>query len=63
MATRFESKKNNPNSQTLSSKRKVLREFQKMQEQLKGIHQEFIMPEGEEFFDENDETRVSYSSC
>ena len=31
MATRFESNKNNPSSQVLSSKRKVLREFQKMQ--------------------------------
>ena len=52
MSTRFDSRKNNPNSQTLTSKRKVLREFQKMQEQLRGITEEMVLPEGEELFEE-----------
>lgn len=30
MATRFDSRKNNPSSQTLTSKKKVLREFKKL---------------------------------
>ena len=52
MSTRFDSRKNNPNSQTLTSKRKVLREFQKMQEQLRGITEEMVLPEGEELYEE-----------
>ena len=36
----------------MTSKRKVLREFQKMQEQLRGITEELVLPEGEELFEE-----------
>ena len=52
MSTRFDSFKNKPNSKILSSKRKVLREFYKMQESMRNIHQEDVIPEGEEFFEE-----------
>ena len=52
MSTRFDSFKNKPNSKILSSKRKVLREFHKMQESLRNIHQEDIIPDGSEFFEE-----------
>ena len=47
MATRFNSRKNNPNSGALVPKKKVLREFQKLQDQIKSIHQETLVPPGE----------------
>ena len=47
MATRFDSRKNNPNSGALVPKKKVLREFQKLQDQIRSIQQETIVPPGE----------------
>lgn len=40
MSTRFDSRKNNPHTQVLTSKKKVLREFRRMQEQLREINVE-----------------------
>ena len=37
MTTRFDSCKNKPSIQTLTSKKKVLREFRRMQEALKDV--------------------------
>ena len=47
MCTRFDSRKNHPNSKALVPKKKVLKEFQRLQEQIKNIHQEMIVPPGE----------------
>lgn len=51
MATRFNSKKNNPSSQVLTSKKKVLREFKKVQEALREIELEPM--EGQEFYEQD----------
>ena len=47
MSTRFNSVKNKPGLQALTTKRKVLKEFQRLQDKLQGINQETIHPAGD----------------
>ena len=47
MSTRFNSVKNKPGLQALTTKRKVLKEFQRLQDKLSGINQETIVPVGQ----------------
>ena len=47
MSTRFNSRKNAPNSKSIQPKRKVLKEFKKLQEQIRNIKQDPVSPPGD----------------